>query len=90
MQTLNADGHGRTVALVRAILGQNSMSAAFDADTRFVELGLTSMDMVDLMLRVEAEFDITIPPCEITAENFVSVATLQVMIDRQLAAAIAA
>jgi acyl carrier protein len=42
------------------------------------------------MLRVEAEFDITIPPCEITAENFVSVATLQVMIDRQLAAAIAA
>jgi len=44
---------------------------------------LTSMDMVNLMLAVEAEFDFTIPQSEITPENFQSVATLERMIVHQ-------
>ena len=46
--------------------------------------GLTSMDMVNLMLGVEAEFDFTIPQPEITPENFQSVRTLELMVVRQL------
>jgi len=42
------------------------------------------MDMVSLMLGVEAEFDFTIPQSEITPENFQSIETLQSMIVNQL------
>ena len=38
------------------------------------------MDMVNLMLAVEAEFDFTIPQSEITPENFQSIETLERMI----------
>jgi acyl carrier protein len=86
MQTLNTDIQGRTVALVKAILEQNSMTADFAPDARLAEIGLTSMDMVNLMLGIEAEFDFTIPQSEITPENFKSVETLQQMIARQLQA----
>jgi acyl carrier protein len=51
---------------------------------RLVDIGLTSMDMVNLMLGVEAEFDFTIPQGEITPENFQSVETLQRMVVGQL------
>ena len=53
-------------------------------DSRLVDVGLTSMDMVNLMLGVEAEFDFTIPQAEITPENFQSVKTLERMIVSQL------
>jgi acyl carrier protein len=86
MQTLNTDVQRRTVALVKAILEQNSIVVEFDPDSRLAAIGLTSMDMVNLMLGVEAEFDFTIPQSEITPENFKSVGTLQQMIARQLQA----
>ena len=86
MQTLNTDVQSRTVALVKAILEQNSIVVEFDPDSRLAEIGLTSMDMVNLMLGVEAEFDFTIPQSEITPENFKSIRTLQQMIVRQLQA----
>ncbi|MGC2813285.1 MAG: phosphopantetheine-binding protein [Bradyrhizobium sp.] len=86
MQTLNTDVQSRTVALVKAILEQNSIVVEFDPDSRLAEIGLTSMDMVNLMLGVEAEFDFTIPQSEITPENFKSIRTLQRMIARQLQA----
>ena len=56
----------------------------FIPNSRLVDVGLTSMDMVNLMLAVEAEFDFTIPQDEITPENFQSVKTLEPMIVRQL------
>jgi acyl carrier protein len=86
MQTLDSDVQSRTVALVKAILEQNSIVVTFDPDTRLAEIGLTSMDMVNLMLGVEAEFDFTIAQSEITPENFKSIGTLQQMITRQLQA----
>ena len=49
-----------------------------------MDVGLTSMDMVNLMLGVEAEFDFTIPQSEITPENFQSIKTLELMIIGQL------
>jgi acyl carrier protein len=58
--------------------------AEVDPQSRLVDVGLTSMDMVNLMLGVEAEFDFTIPQSEITPENFQSIETLQRMIVAQL------
>jgi len=87
MQALTSDVRSRVMTLVKAILEQNAMSVQVDPDTRLVDVGLTSMDMVNLMLGVEAEFDFTIPQSEITPENFRSVRSMEVMIAGQLQAA---
>ena len=84
MQSSNANVQGRILALVMTILEQNAIAAEVDAESRLVDVGLTSMDMVNLMLGVEAEFDFTIPQSEITPENFQSVKTLELMIVAQL------
>ena len=84
MQTFNADVQKRVLALVKAILEQNSIASEIHPESRLVDAGLTSMDMVNLMLGVEAEFDFTIPQSEITPENFQSVKALERMIVGQL------
>ena len=84
MQSFEADVYKRIVALVQAILAQNALPTELDPDARLVDAGLTSMDMVSLMLSVEAEFDFTIPQGEITPENFQSVETLRRMVVFQL------
>jgi acyl carrier protein len=84
MQDFGIDVQTRVLALVKSVLEQNSMVADIGPQTRLVDIGLTSMDMVNLMLAVEAEFDFTIPQSEITPENFLSVATLEQMIVHQL------
>jgi acyl carrier protein len=84
MQTLDAGVQNRILALVTAILEQNAIAAELHPESRLVDVGLTSMDMVSLMLAVEAEFDFTIPQSEITPENFQSVTTLERMIVGQL------
>src|SRR5713226_8435226 len=86
MQALDTDVHGRILALVNAILRQNSIAAKVLPDSRLADVGLTSMDMVNLMLGVEAEFDLTIPQSEITPDNFQSVKALERMIIDQLKA----
>ena len=87
MQAATTDVQYRVMALVKAILEQNAITATVDPDTRLVDVGLTSMDMVNLMLGVEAEFDFTIPQPEITPENFQSVKSLEAMVIGQLQAA---
>ncbi len=90
MQAFNADVQNRILALVKAILEQNAIGVDVDPESRLVDIGLTSMDMVNLMLGVEAEFDLTIPQSEITPENFQSVKALELMIIDQLEPATAA
>jgi acyl carrier protein len=89
MQTSNANVRDRILDLVKAILKQNAIAVEVDPESRLVNVGLTSMDMVSLMLGVEAEFDFTIPQSEITPENFQSVKTLELLIVSQLTAATA-
>jgi acyl carrier protein len=84
MQAVGANIQDRIRAVVEAILEQNSIAVQVDPESRLVDVGLTSMDMVNLMLGVEAEFDFTIPQPDITPENFQSIRTLELMIVRQL------
>jgi acyl carrier protein len=84
MKAFEADVRNRVLALVKTILEQNAIVAEVNPQSRLVDVGLTSMDMVNLMLGVEAEFDFTIPQSEITPENFQSIETLQRMIVNQL------
>lgn len=84
MQTSSRSVQDRILGLVRDILEQNAIASEVTPESRLVDVGLTSMDMVNLMLGVEAEFDFTIPQDQITPENFQSVRTLESMIVTQL------
>ncbi|UPT87296.1 phosphopantetheine-binding protein [Bradyrhizobium barranii subsp. apii] len=90
MQAFDTDVRDRIIKLVKGILEQNSLNADMTPQAKLVDAGLTSMDMVNLMLGVEAEFDFTIPQSEITPENFQSVETLERMVATQLQLAAAA
>jgi acyl carrier protein len=76
----------RVLAVVCSILNENAIRADVGPDSLLMDIGLTSMDMVTLMLRVEAEFDLIIPQSEITPENFQSVEALSRMIAAQTVA----
>jgi len=80
-----SDVQGRLLALVKSILKQNAITADIGPATLLVDVGLTSMDMVNLMLAVEAEFDFTIPQADITPEIFQSVETLTRLVQSQFA-----
>jgi acyl carrier protein len=89
MTAFRDDVQTRLLALVKAILQQNAMTVEINPDSLLVDVGFTSMDMVNLMLGVEAEFDFTIPQSDITPENFQSVKTLERMVVAQLQSAAA-
>jgi acyl carrier protein len=84
MQDFTASVQNRVLSVVRTILKENAITVDVDPESRLVDIGLNSMDMVALMLKVESEFDLTIPQPEITPENFQSVKTLELMILNQL------
>jgi len=70
----------RLLELVGIMLTKNSVSRKASIDDQLSVAGLTSLDMVNLMLEVEAEFEVTIPGSEITPENFRSIATIEALI----------
>ena len=57
--------------------GNNTIPGSTD---NLRDAGLTSLDMVNLMLAVEAEFDIEIPQSAMTPENFDTVAAIESLI----------
>jgi acyl carrier protein len=72
----------RLVELVRQMLSKNSITRALSIHDQLSEAGLTSLDMVNLMIAVEAEFDITMPASDITPANFRSISTIEALIVR--------
>jgi acyl carrier protein len=70
----------RLLGLAKQILDKNSITRPLAINDPLIEAGLTSIDMVNLMLTVEAEFDIVIPEAEITPENFRTISTIEALI----------
>jgi len=66
----------RICGIVTKMLTKRGRAAQFQADQPLHDAGLSSLDMVNLMLAVEMEFDLEIPQREITPENFRSVAAI--------------
>ncbi len=62
----NIDVQRRILTLVKALLKESSVVVEVLPESRLASIGMTSVDMVDLMLGVEAEFDLTISQREIT------------------------
>ena len=81
-QTPHSALRDRLLRLVAQILGKPEAASELPPEGRLSELGMSSIKMVNLMLAVETEFDLTIPQGEITPENFRSVATVEALIER--------
>ena len=76
----------RLAALVKQVLGDGAViPEPLPLDAQLSDLGISSLKMVNLMLAVEIEFDITIPQNDITPENFHSLATIDALVSRTLA-----
>jgi acyl carrier protein len=74
----------RVLALVARILERPADAKALPTTTRLNELGMSSMKMINLMIAIEVEFDLTIPQGEITPDNFESIASVKAMVGRLL------
>ena len=74
----------RVISLVSDILSANSIVVDVLPGSRLADIGMTSMDMVNLMLAVEAEFDLMIPQADITPENFQSPQTIERLVSKQI------
>jgi acyl carrier protein len=75
----------RLLRLVGQILGKPDSAATLPIDGRLSDLGMSSIKMVNLMLAVEVEFDVSIPQQDITPDNFRSVASVEALVARLLA-----
>jgi acyl carrier protein len=76
------ESRARVLKLVGEILDRNSIVRAAPIGDELIDIGLSSIDLVNLMLAVEAEFDLTIPQAELTIENFRSITTIIRLLDR--------
>jgi acyl carrier protein len=72
----------RVMEVLYGIGAEGRSLESFPATERLADIGFTSVDMVKVMLGVEAEFDLEIPQQEITPENFISAATIAAMLQR--------
>jgi acyl carrier protein len=70
----------RLIGLIRRALGNPAASRPLPIDARMSHLGMSSLKMVNLMLAIEAEFDVAIPHSQITPENFESIASIEALI----------
>jgi acyl carrier protein len=70
----------RVVGIVHDILERRSIGRPVLVDEDLREVGLNSLDLVNLMLSVEAEFDLKIPESEMTLRNFRSITAIRVLI----------
>ncbi|HLJ36870.1 MAG TPA: phosphopantetheine-binding protein [Steroidobacteraceae bacterium] len=77
-----AEVRQRLLTLVAQILGKPEAAATLPVDGRLSDLGMSSIKMVNLMLSVEVEFDVTIPQGDITPDNFRSVASVEALLLR--------
>jgi acyl carrier protein len=68
------------LGVVQRLLAERSLAVSISADDDLRAVGLTSLDMVNLVLSVEAELDLQIPESAITPANFRSVSAIDALV----------
>jgi len=76
----NSSQSDRVTALVRELLAKRSVNRPVGSDEDLAGAGLTSLDMVNLMLAVETEFDLKIPDRDMTPANFRTIARIDALV----------
>ena len=67
----------RIIAIAVRMLVKRGVNTVPGSTDNLREAGLTSLDMVNLMLAIEAEFDIEIPQSAMTPDNFDTVTAIE-------------
>ena len=67
-------------AIVETLLAKRSGRMSVGADQNLTDAGLTSLDMVNLMLAIEDEFGVEIPQRRMTPANFRSIAAIESLV----------
>jgi acyl carrier protein len=75
-----ADTAERVAELVGRLFAKRGIERAVGPDDDLSAGGLSSLDLVNLMLSVETEFDIKIPDREMTPANFRSIARIDALL----------
>jgi acyl carrier protein len=70
----------RVAVLVQERLARRGITRPAMVDDDLRDSGISSLDMVNLMLAVEAEFALTIPEADMTPANFRSVAAIEALV----------
>ena len=70
----------RITAIACRMLTGRGVAAIPGSGDNLREAGLTSLDMVNLVLAIEAEFDIEIPQSAMTSDNFDTVAAIDALV----------
>jgi acyl carrier protein len=73
--------------LIKRIFNKRSLTIPTSYDEDLRDLGLSSLDMVNLVLSVESEFNVTIPESDITPKSFRSISTISALVTSLLPAA---
>jgi acyl carrier protein len=73
--------NGGVTEVVRRILVERSIAGTVTADADLREIDLTSLDMVDLVLSVEREFDLQIPESQVTPANFRLISAIDALVN---------
>jgi acyl carrier protein len=76
----HADAAQRVAQLVCRLFAKRGIERAVGLDDDLTAGGLSSLDLVNLMLSVESEFDIKIPEREMTPANFRSIARIDALL----------
>ncbi len=76
----SSDVSERVAALVRQLLAKRSIERPVGCAEDLAESGLSSLDLVNLMLAVEAEFDLSIPERDMRPANFRSIARIEALV----------
>lgn len=74
----------RVTLLVRELLSKRAIGKPVGPDDSLTEVGLTSLDIVNLMLGIETEFVVKIPDREMTPSNFRSIAQIDQLVSKLL------
>ena len=80
LERINAHTTERVAQLVRQLMARRSIDRLVGYEDVLSESGLSSLDMVNLMLAVETEFDIKIPDRDMTPSNFRSIAQIDKLV----------
>ena len=76
---------GPVTRAVERVIARRGLKVCPARDDDLKESGLTSLDMVNLMLAVECECEIVIPTSAMTPDNFRTIAAIEMLVESLLA-----
>jgi acyl carrier protein len=74
----------RIVTVVQQVFEERAIARSVRSDDLLAEAGLTSLDLVKIVLLVESEFNLMIPISDIKPANFRSISTIGRLVGRLL------